>query len=145
MLWCHTVILLAGMAAESMVYGKTWSKGASLDLFSARSCAELLCSKGVPPPPPWAPQWSGPVLPFAQIYVPPLSTQEQAVLELSYRYARSLLTRRDVEFYRLVSLLLHRRTMAGCEVGAVLGPRPRRRGKYTFVTPRRPALAMEAP
>ena len=136
--WHMLVITLAGAAAEAMVYKRSRREASSKNDFrAAREHAERIGSTDSP----WKDP-GGPTIAFEKIYhAPPLSTTARANLEAAYRMARHVIRAHGRDYYRIVSLLLTRRTVSERDVVHILGDRaPMRLLKPfgpRFVLPRR--------
>lgn len=117
--WCQLVIDLAGVAAESFVFGKpVQSKPAASDLSKALSKAKMLI--GTKPP------WDIPAietsLPFEKMFTE-ITLKEAAVLKHGYAMAKRLITKHSVGYYRLVNTLLAKKTITEEDIKEVLGSR----------------------
>lgn len=102
-MWCSTVILLAGVAAEVMIYGRFRSGRAASDLAKARSLAETLVLKGFQVP-------SGArarhTLDFAAMFETRPDPKVAAVLQAAYTTSRALLDKHQAQHGRLTGALL---------------------------------------
>lgn len=117
--WCKLVIDLAGVAAESFVFGKpVQSKPAASDLSKALSKAKMLI--GTKPP------WDIPAietsLPFEKMFTE-ITLKEAAVLKHGYAMAKRLITKHSVGYYRLVNTLLAKKTITEEDIKEALGSR----------------------
>jgi hypothetical protein len=119
-LWHRLVIALAGAAAEAMVYKRSRPEASSAsDFQAAREYAELIGRA----PAPWGDP-GGPTIAFDKIYrASPISTPARANLEAAYRMARRVIRAHGRDYYRIVSLLLTRRTVREHDVVHILGHR----------------------
>lgn len=118
--WCDMVLGLAGFAAELMVYGRSWTGRSKPDLDQARaSTAWIIEHKATAP---WEVLDVRP-LPFAHLFDPPLSPEEQQCLEIAFSKARQLLRDGKDRHAKLVSALLCHRKMTYKDILAVLGDR----------------------
>ena len=123
--WCDTVISLAGIAAEVHTYGRCRGGPARTDLSKAREAARELVKLGSPSPP-WGKSKHLNVLPFDKVWEDAPSAAEVAILSQAYRMARDIVKAHGHSFYRLVSVLLTRKTVTEKEAAVVLGRRPKR-------------------
>lgn len=116
--WCMTVVKLAGIAAETYVFGRSHARNAREDLICARQHADqaLGCEA------PWElpdPKLSKVAL--GRAFRDPLTPDELRVLQYAYTTARFIIDGRRGAYYRLVSLLLTKRTISHGEIEEVLG------------------------
>jgi ATP-dependent Zn protease len=119
--WCDIVIHLAGMAAEIAAYGRTRSGGCSSDLTRARNLARVLHAKGKTQPP-WKILERKHTLSFDKIIVD-LDPQHGQILRDAYHMAHAILEAHGNKFYKVVSVLLTRKTASAADIESVLGPR----------------------
>ena len=141
--WCDVVIYLAGMAAEIAAFGKVKTQGCGPDIKQALAQAKKIAESGSIVPP-----WKSPArkrsLEFDKMIVS-LDPQHAKVLSEGYRMAYSILEAHGNKFYKVVSVLLAKKTATCTDIETVLGPRafvkimgiPVANGwmKPTFITP----------
>lgn len=119
--WCGIVILLAGMAAEIAVFGKTRSGGCGPDLTLAREKAKhLVKSRRVTPP--WRVPQRRRSMQFDKMFVA-IDPAQERILNECYSMAHAILESYGGNFYRVVSVLLTKKTAAASDLAAVLGSR----------------------
>ena len=119
--WCYIVILLSGMAAEMSAYGKTRSGGCGPDLESALEKAKLIAKSGSSDPP-----WGVPPCKYTPDFanmITALDPVHKRILTASYCMAYSILEAHGNDFYRIVTVLLTRKTASASDIESVLGPR----------------------
>jgi hypothetical protein len=117
--WCDMVIGLAGLAAERLVYGRE-REGVSKDLEDVRaSVAWVIDHKATAP---WEVGDLQP-LPFAHLFEPPLTPEEERCVQIGYAKACQLLRDGKDRHDRLVSALLCHRTMTYKQITSILGDR----------------------
>jgi len=119
--WCDMVIYLAGMAAEIAAFGKVKTRGCGPDIERALSQAKKIAESGNVTPP-----WKSPSrkksLEFDKM-IHSLDPQHAKVLSEGYRMAYSILEAHGNRFYKVVSVLLTKKTASSTDIEAVLGPR----------------------
>jgi hypothetical protein len=115
--WCRLAILLAGVTAETLVYGRCQTRGAADDLVRARELAQRIYAH-----PPWVDR-AAPTLCFDRMFYDKPKGRVLDNLSIGYRMARRLLRARELPFYRVVGMLLARRVVRGTELSDVLGIR----------------------
>ena len=121
--WCKIVLCMAGAAAEITVFGKIRSGESRSDLAEARSLTEGLIGKGDSTSP-WRIKWVGPKsLPFAQIYVPTISPEEETILANAYVRAKELVQAHGDRFYALVTELMEKRILDEQDLERILHKR----------------------
>lgn len=116
--WCHVVIALAGLAAETAEFPKVRSGYAMDDLVKARAFAE----KCVGTAPPWKDP-GGKTLPFAAMLRPDLSLDEARVLSIGYRMAKHVVAAHGDRVSRLASLVAARGSVDTNEMTQLFGSR----------------------
>lgn len=118
--WHMLVIHLAGVAAEAMVYTRSGDRTHATDDF--KRAIERVHMIGSHPLPWTDPR--GPSIDFRKIYVNPVPSDEHIrTLEAGYRMARHVVRRHRGDYYRLVSMLLTKRTASQADIARVLGRR----------------------
>jgi hypothetical protein len=119
-IWNQIVFKLGGVAAECLVFGKFNSASAEGDLLGALEYAEILVRRGQKASPA---KTAGRVIPFEKIYVHTIGEAERDILLAAYVQARDLINARSLEFYRLVSFLIHHNRATESQMETVLGSR----------------------
>ena len=120
-LWCDIVILLAGMAAEIAAFGKTRSGGCASDLREAAKKAEILAKSGNLTPP-WKTQPRQKVIQFQKMIID-LDPEHARIMQEAYRMAHVILEAHGNNFFKVVSILLAKKTVSAVDIETVLGPR----------------------
>ena len=119
--WCDMVIFLAGMAAEIAAFGKVKTRGCGPDIERALFQAKKIVDSGNLTPP-----WKSPSrkksLEFEKM-IHALDLQQAKVLSEGYRMAYSILEAHGNKFYKVVSVLLAKKTASAADIESVLGPR----------------------
>ncbi len=119
--WCDMVIYLAGMAAEIAAFGKMKTRGCGPDIERALSRAKKIAESGNITPP-----WKSPKrkqsLEFDKM-IHALDPQQAKVLSEGYRMAYCILEAHGNRFYKVVSVLLAKKTASCDDIETVLGPR----------------------
>lgn len=118
--WCLIAIDLAGLAAEFFASQKPVRSIASQNdlveaLHKVSDAKRTTC--------PWK-FVDGSSLPFEKMF-PDISANEAAILKQCYVVAKKLIEKHSIEYYKLVSLLLQKKTISETNVTQVLGPRGR--------------------
>ncbi len=123
--WCKMVITLSGVAAESMVYSRWRTYGSGPDLTKALKIAESLASATSPVEPPWRRLGvaSGPAPNLARAFKTKPSHAAIENLEEGYRMARRVLRSHGGAFFKIVSMLLAKKSTSQTDIEAVLGKR----------------------
>jgi ATP-dependent Zn protease len=121
--WCNLVISMAGAAAEIAVFGKVRTGESKKDLLAARSKAEELVGKGDDTSP-WRKRCVvAESLPFAQIYVPAITSEEELILRNAYIEAKTIVRAHGERFYQIVSALLAKGTLKEHDLEKILRKR----------------------
>lgn len=121
--WCNLVLCMAGAAAEIAVFGKVKTIESRGDLLEARTMAEELVGKGDGTSPWRIKSLDSKSLPFAQIYVPPITSDEEIILRNAYATAKDLVRAHGDRFYRLVRALMVNKTMSEKDLEKILHKR----------------------
>lgn len=133
--WCRTAIMLAGIAAEMLVFPKTKSLESQTDLLAARELASTLTTD-----PPWSVSVPG-TLPFDKLFATPLSDKERLALHNAYTMAKYIVIAHGRKYFRIVSMLLAQKNASEADMERVLGNRNFMSVvgifKTSFVMPRR--------
>lgn len=138
-LWCRAVIAMAGLAAEMMTYKVARSGDCRQDLNqaleAARQLAKMCNAKEAFP--------IDPDMAICSLYSCPLTPDERHILGASYAKAKTILTRMEGPFLKMVSMLLTHRTITEKMAAEHLGPRGfiLASTKGRFVLPDRPIKA----
>jgi ATP-dependent Zn protease len=123
--WCKMVIALAGVAAEALVYSRWRSTGSERDLLQALEIAEGLVAKGAAEHIPWQrlgeTPGRAPDLGKAFKTRPPAAVAEN--LNEGYRMARHVLGSHGGAFFKVVSMLLAKKSTTRADMEQVLGKR----------------------
>ncbi len=117
--WAELVVLLAGIAGELQVFGRFRSGPAASDLDKARTLSAALVAAGYQP----KVSANAATVPFAKMFVEPLSDEESRLFESAYSYARAIIRAHRVRFWRLVALLHSRAEVRDADLERVLGNR----------------------
>jgi hypothetical protein len=115
---CEMVILLAGLAAENMVYGMFHPSECRDDLMRARVLAKHAIARRFP--------YSSDNLPkfFGKVFEVPASEKENGAMQLAYVTARTLLEKKNALAHsKLVGSLLAMRKMSERDIEAHVGGR----------------------
>jgi len=110
--FCDSVIALAGIACECGTYGKFQTQAAAQDLVDAREAVARILEEHLPTPE-WLSRSYEEKLPFADMFVPPLSGQEEALFHSAYAVAKRVLAENQAAHARLVGALLCTRSLEG--------------------------------
>ena len=116
--WCHLVILLAGAAAETMMYTRGRSRESLTDLEGALEHAKEIGSAL----PPWKME-AGPTFDFTKIFTPTPPEEVIGNLEEGYRMARRIVRLNESRLYRVVGVLLAKKNISHADLEPVLGHR----------------------
>ena len=121
--WCKMVISLSGVCAEAMVYSRWRTFGSQLDLAKALALAESLAAKPIDPP--WQRLGSefGPVPDLARAFKTKPSPAAVENLAEGYRMARRVLRSHGGAFFKVVSMLLAKKSTTRSDVEELLGKR----------------------
>jgi hypothetical protein len=124
--WCKMVIALSGVAAEAMVYSRWRTTGSQADLLKALAVAESLASSKNPVDPPWRRLGAIPgdrVPDLASAFRSKPSSGATGNLEEGYRMARRVLRSHGGAFFKVVSMLLAKKSTTKADIEALLGKR----------------------
>jgi ATP-dependent Zn protease len=102
--WCTLVVALAGLAAETFVFGKVRSGPSSSDLMKARKLATEIATTGRTTPP-WGTAKKSWPFRFT-MYATPLTAGEHQILQAAYDTARGLLVTHESSHAYLTSRIL---------------------------------------
>lgn len=126
--WCKLVIALAGVAAEAMVYSRWRTSGSEIDLAQALAIAEDLAGvAGGKIDPPWrrlgGNEAAGSAPDLARAFKTKPSAAAAENLEEGYRMARRVLRSHGGAFFKVVSMLLAKKSTSKTDIEALLGKR----------------------
>ncbi len=125
--WCKMVIVLSGVAAEAMVYSRWRTTGSEDDLTRALKFAESIALAKNPVDPPWQRlsegEAAGSVPDLARAFKTKPSTAAIANLEEGFRMSRRVLRSHGSSFFKVVSMLLAKKSTSQADIEALLGNR----------------------
>lgn len=117
--WCLLVIVLAGWAADNVISNKFRIAEADSDLNKAKEFAKLIQSSYKLPP--WIIKTVSLPFPFQNFYS--VSSNELAILQQAFEFAKFVIVKQKKLHLELVKLLMKRKTINSSEIEELLGNR----------------------
>jgi len=120
-MWCNLVISLAGIAAEVGAFKRMHSTESKGDLVKSLALSEKLAKLNQVTPP-WKVPEREKSLPFDKIFRS-LDHDQKVILTHAYHVAHGVIDSHGAHYYKLVSLLLTKKTISSSDMESILGKR----------------------